>query len=332
MADVLRVGYNAIGEAVQGRDPIDYILNQQKLLDATDIAQGVLSLNQIAGTGLVLVDLFREGLTERGIRGIYDVMGQWLGRFTVPAGTLRDAYAAWQTFTQEIANPDAPVYAPPEMIARETEVTTPGLRALAPMFANVPGTLRELPERVSPIRAAPLMSAAPLTRQLTGLTYVYSTPVEQEFRRLHVTRRDFAPRTGDPDTDRMVTTIMGPIVEARLVNLLQSPFYTNLSPELQRAWLFGSRAAGKELIPYGGEIGRIRKQAIDIVFAALPALEIADRLRATEALMKTRLAESGHLGPLEEMVARTRRTLLKPAQQQLRHTVLKRLSEVLHED
>jgi len=216
--------YLFFGEAlkIMGEAGADSIRNGTDLLQALkthgkmtvqDVAQGLLSINRIAGTGLVAVDLIRSGAMERKLDLLRDFLAQYLGGFSVPLRTLKDALAGGS---------------PEEATMRDVRGTL-----LGPAKANVPILSQELPPRPSPLRADIPQVETPWLRQTTGLSLRTKTPVEAEVDRLGIEFPTIAPRTGDPEADRLIAGKMGILSERIVTRILQGPQYQAL-PDPQK--------------------------------------------------------------------------------------------------
>jgi hypothetical protein len=206
--------------------------------------QGLTSISRIAGTGLVAVDVLRAQSAEERQRIVADLVGQYVGGFTVPFRTAKDFIAG--TFDED------------EAAFRETrepvELPVPGLGAVesiaAPAMANIPGLSQRLPEVFSPLRSGRLTAAAPdLTAQLPftgtdipatiakqfGLTAQRDmNPLELAVAQLKIPSNRIRARTGIGAFDRLVAQAMAPVAEAQLIPLVQSPEFQQKDPLMQK--------------------------------------------------------------------------------------------------
>ncbi len=194
-------------------------------LTSKDVALGVLSSNLRAGAGLFVVDSMIEGLIgigneEKALDAIKGIAGEVLSGFLVPVQQLRDVFAdldKWLGSGQEA-------------VLRDTR----DARFLGPFATKIPGAARSFPEVESPTRAAPPRRVMPTVRQITGLGFNEpKNPAERELDRLGFTRGEILPSTGVPEADRLIAKHMGPLVEAAVVPLVQTPYYQEFSNEVK---------------------------------------------------------------------------------------------------
>lgn len=243
-----------------------------------DLMQGLLSINRIAGTGLVAVDLIRSGSMDRSAQLVSDVLSQYVGGFTVPFGTLKDV----------LAHVD-----PGEAVLRDTR-TDQFRVAMGPInlsgayaMRNVPYLSQRLPAAVSPFRSGALTSEYPLVRQLTGLAPRTKRPVESEVDRLAIESARVLPSSGIPEWDRLRAQAMGPVVEKTLPAYIALPIYQRLSPTKQRYFV-------------DQMLSTIRRGVSRDLVQVRPDLALRVRLRGLDGDVKSLFAERGvdlnHLG------------------------------------
>jgi hypothetical protein len=176
----------------------------------------------------VAVDLIREGNFDSKKKLMMDIIGQYIGSFTVPFRTFADALAHF--------DPEQAAY-------REQREPMPvGLGGkqvgmpLAPFFANLPELSKVLPKRPSPLRAGESKAEYPLTRQLTGQSLRTMNPIEQEVERLSIPWSSINPAGGIPELGREYARRMGPIVEKLGSAFVEAPGYKRLNPDWKR-WM-----------------------------------------------------------------------------------------------
>lgn len=191
---------------------------EKTTLTPTDYLQGIVSINRIAGTGLVLVDLLRTENPFKLKQTIKDFAGQLLGGFSVPARTWTDLIGGVNL---------------EERIAR-----TPRLNPLTgPFLQNIPGALRQLPKAHSIFREKPFEREQTILRQTTGLTIKTKSPIEKEVSRLGMSFGDLAPSTGDRKLDLEATKIMGKMTEKPLNKFVKGEEYKDMSDFMKAAIL-----------------------------------------------------------------------------------------------
>ena len=188
-------------------------------LTGNDIAQGLLSTNMRAGTGLYLLDnalnLMSQTADEKKLatKGA-ELSGDFLSGFLTPLSTFRDAY---DQITEGVS------------ITRDTRQ-----EFLGPLKSRIPGVSQTLPEAEIPTRAGPIVTIDPALRQITGVTtHGPKNPVEKELERLGFDRRAVLATTGDREVDRKYAEMMGIAVEGALSPVVETAGYKRL-PDAMR--------------------------------------------------------------------------------------------------
>jgi|DEB0MinimDraft_6_1074348.scaffolds.fasta_scaffold03096_4 hypothetical protein len=210
-------------------------------LDAKDIMQGLTGAQFRGGTGLAIADnLINEisgiddenKITNAVTRYVSDV----LGGFLTPLRMFNDFVDTKQKFRAPAleAKQDLP-YISFEDIGQQLK-------------RNIPGLQQTLPEMESPTRAAtpgrPETVRIPFTdievpgsvaRQLTGITVGEAkNPVEKEFDRLGLKRKDILPYTGERSADETMAKYLGPIVETIMTPIVSSEKYQKYGNRMKR--------------------------------------------------------------------------------------------------
>ena len=183
--------------------------------DAKDIAQGLSGAQFRGGTGLALVDNIindvsgvdsTDKISKSMARYVTDVLGGYLTPFRM---------------IKDFVEPDQ-TYRTPEVTG---EIGTDIARGLARNIPYLEKAL-EFPESEIPTRAGGIERFAPASRQLLGASITLpKNPAEAEFDRLGLKRRDILPYTGDTNADQLISKYMGPLVEDKISQLVQSPRY-----------------------------------------------------------------------------------------------------------
>jgi len=213
-------------------------------LTAHDVATGILSTQMRAGTGAFILDSMFEGIagldvSEKGVRALRNLAGNWLSGFTVPFNTVSDFLAEFDDAQR--------------IIRSGQEGPNVGPVNLGPVARSLPGVSQSMPAAQSPLREDPLRREAPLVRQLTGLSInAPKNPVEAELDRLGVERKEYFPSLGDPMADRLLAVHMGMAVERYLPQLVESAEYKDMPTPVQAFVLLESlkqvRGAAKEAL------------------------------------------------------------------------------------
>ncbi|HXG15042.1 MAG TPA: hypothetical protein VNK50_02285, partial [Calidithermus sp.] len=195
---------------------------QLNTLGLKDVAQGVLSVNVRAGTGLWLVDKALDQLAAvSDARDVARLGGQLAGEavagFLTPLQQVGDLLAEFDARLRVLRD-------------TRTEPFLGPIKARLPFerLGPIPGALT-LPEAELPTREGPLLREQPFGRQVTGLSLqAPKTPLERELDRLGFTRPEILPSTGDPEADRLIAQKMGPIAERLLGRVVQAPGFQRL--------------------------------------------------------------------------------------------------------
>jgi hypothetical protein len=219
--------YLAFGEMLKG---------EKSTMTAGDMIQAFIGINRIAGTGLALLDVFKEqiggrktgeAMSDTTKRVMADVVAQFVGGYTVPLKTIKDALGAID---------------PSQATLQSTKVDLESGGAktmLRPALSNVPygNKVNDIPgmegtvvPSTSITRTDKIRAENPLSRQLTGISLQTRTPLEQEIDKLAID--NLSPRTGTPEVDRLM---MREIAQAGFVDegneLIESEYYKFLDPQ-----------------------------------------------------------------------------------------------------
>lgn len=189
-------------------------------LSGSDIAQGLLSTNMRAGTGLYLLDnavtLMSKSANDKKLstKGA-ELTGDFLAGFFTPLNVMRDAY---DQFTDG------------QSVMRDTRSES----FLGPIKNRIPVVSQTLPEAELPTREGPKISKDPLLRQATGL--FISGPknaFEVELDRLGFERSEILPNTGDHELDVKYARAMGAVAQRFLVPLADSDKFQSLDDSVK---------------------------------------------------------------------------------------------------
>ena len=206
------------------------VMQNPERLRGQDFLQGIVSINRIAGTGLVLVDVLRSDSFENSARLLKEFAGNWWGAFSVPFRTISDALGQ---------------FIPEEATSRSTREAP----LTAPFISAIPGLSRKLPPAPRLTRPEPYMREMPLLRQFTGLTVKTKTPFESEIDRLNV--RHLFPRTGDKTLDRLLVEEIGKEFGDLGESLMQTQAYQNASDEERKQMIKDTLSLKKKEIKSG---------------------------------------------------------------------------------
>jgi len=174
-------------------------------LKAADWATALVSINRIAGTGLMMVDALRAKDADTMLGTLAKFGGIYTSGFTTPIRQVSDVYSA---FDKEGAK------------YRDTRGDTVAENLLLPMLANIPVLNQRLPVGKSAIHPGELKPMdfkvfgmnipGSLARQISGITARRKNFIEQEVDKLDIPYSKLQPTpTGSKKIDRYLKGIMG---------------------------------------------------------------------------------------------------------------------------
>jgi hypothetical protein len=184
-----------------------------------------------------------EGIQQRAASAVFTTIGQFLGRFTVPAQIAKDIIGQ---FSPEEAKARIPQESTPEH---------PNLPQLLyePALAHIPGASRYVPEKVSPFTGQPITGVNTGLRQLAGLTERDRNRFEDELNRTGTSYGTLAPRQiGDRNFDNAVAEHYAEILRTTIKpQLLDNARYANpkTDPDVKRE-LISKYIGGAKLKAY----------------------------------------------------------------------------------
>jgi len=211
----------------------------------SDIAQMAIGLNRMAGSGLVIADLVRPGMTTEGASKIIKrFLGELIGSFTVPFRQFKDfadAIPPEETVFRDSTRD--PILAPyMEKLPIFDSIITE--RITAPTLKNIPFISQKMEERIIPTRVSKakqprinvfgLEIPASVFRQLTGFTIFEKNIIEQELDKINFPRFTIRARTGIPEADNELARIMIPSVFNNIPKLIKTFSYKSLTVSQKR--------------------------------------------------------------------------------------------------
>ena len=198
------------------------------------------------GTGLYFVDqvinLITDPMTHAKWNKVYDFVGKIANQYMTPFKTYINLYEGGKSFFEG----DAVKAAKDTRTAPlEYETTIEGVKgAIAKNFKSI-FNRDELPDYTSSTHAVfdaetnkwvarPLRNENPLLTEFTGLTVKQpKNAAEKEMDRLNISYREIFKTTGIPFLDRMYKNIFAQKIHFGLSTMVQTPGYTNLTPNAQ---------------------------------------------------------------------------------------------------
>jgi hypothetical protein len=207
-----------------------------------DFVEGMLSMNRLAGTAASVLGWLQGDANDPRVSDkIERIAGEWVGGFTVPFRTFKDALAI--TGDQD------------EATFRDTREDSP---LLAATKQNLPGVGSQAPARPSITTGEPIRSDSPILSGVFGLNVRSINAVEAEMNTLGIKPSDqnVAPRTGVPKADRELYRRVGKLVAAYGPRIVATEAYQAKSPAERIIFWTGD---GTPRNP--GFFGRMRKLA-----------------------------------------------------------------------
>jgi len=224
-------------------------------LELSDWAKGLVGVNRVAGTGLVLTDALQSGTVEQKRDMFFRFIGEYVGSYGTPLRNLKSTIESTGTTPE----------AEEERVIR----TRREVPLIDPFLSNIPGISQALPESRSIWQGGRLSSEFPATRQFSGLSVRRKNLAEQEAERLGLSLQRLSGGSGIPAWDRAVAGALGPLVEQALPQVIASEGYDRQSPDVKR-------------FVYVQLVHRLRQQAIKAATAEQPRLAAQARLKGLD--------------------------------------------------
>jgi hypothetical protein len=191
-----------------------------------DFGEAAIGLNRISGTGLVLTDLLRTTRIQSAKTLLKRYVGQLIGSYATPGRMVKQIIGGVKQQGGFFYYPDVGATdVPAEAVMRDVYQDP----LTAPFMENLPVISELLPEAVSPEQATRLYGKKLVERQLLGITTKTKAWVQEEREKLGVRWTATYPNTGNPEADREISRIMGPMVE-KIVPKLKTGPYSKLGP------------------------------------------------------------------------------------------------------
>jgi len=190
-------------------------------LRTQDVAQGVLSTQMRAGTGLYILDTTMQNFLGSGAdsakleQRLKELSGTYAAGFLTPLAQIRDIY---DEITQGFQ-------------------TAKDIRQepfLGPLKRQLPGVSQTLPDQTFPTRKGPMVNPRPSVKQFTGLLYSEpKRPIEKELDRLGFGYQEILAATGDRALDRQYREVMGKVMERVGSQIINSDGYKNANDRMK---------------------------------------------------------------------------------------------------
>ena len=219
-------------------------------------AAAFLSMSPAAGLTSSLIDLVlgrwegtpREGIVQKASGVLLGVIGQFLGRFSVPAQMPKDVIGQ---FSEE----EAKARIPQETTVENPHITAP---AYEPFLSHIPFASRAIPEKVSPLTGEPMRAVNPILRVTAGLTERERNRFDAEINRTGISYAAMVPRQiGDREIDNVVAKKFAEVLADKIgPKLLDNEKYLSATPDVQRTFIskYIGRAKLKAYVEAGKEL------------------------------------------------------------------------------
>ena len=217
------------------------VMQRPERLTFQDFVEASIGMSRLAGTPLILSDLFRGKEAWQNWNTVQKFAGAIMGGFSTPLRTVRDMVE----FDM----------APEDAILRDTRQDP----ILGPFLNSLPIFNRDLPIKYSPLRAGKLVLTkpdhkfnwmgreynltSPMLRQLTGISENVKSDLQRRVDILQLDQSKIFPRTGNAQADNLVAKAQGYFMARITPGLL--PQLDRMTPALQRMVLARTFAASK---------------------------------------------------------------------------------------
>jgi hypothetical protein len=219
VADALDFTAQAGGQVLDGKGLKQAMLESGRYT-TQDIVQGFLGMNRIAGTGLIFTDMLTQGSLDRKLDMLAEFTSQYIGGFTVPVRTLKDAV---NTFSEE-----------------EGKLRDVRDDLLGPAKSNIPFVSQTLPEKPSPIEPGIPVTEHPALRQLTGISAKTPNVVGREMDKLGIEFATVRSMTGNSELDREIDKVTGDKVSAVIKPFIESEGFQHIKQDSVKRFVLES--------------------------------------------------------------------------------------------
>lgn len=173
----------------------EVMLNGGENIRGSDWALAAIGINRVAGTGLALLDLIDNKITEKNAKNIVNgIVSSYIGGFTVPFVTIKDIIGNFRLEERTIKE------------TREVPI-------IGGAIGNIPGLNELLPTKFSLFEDKPLQREQTLLRQLTGLTIITKSFIQKELDRMGKDIGDLVPKTGNLEANRIISKQVGVVLD-----------------------------------------------------------------------------------------------------------------------
>lgn len=207
------------------------------------LAEATIGSTFRTGAGLQLLDSLLNDDILSGEKNVLEIVGNVLGRYTIPGGVAKDLYSQFDPQSRLIPATNTGEEEP--WFDYVYKVATRNLPDVP--LASWSGdtiTTRDYDEpAVSPFQTGPLKAVNPIEKQLFGFSTVRKNTLQKEMARLGMMYTDLYRRPGDDRIDfytRQELSRRGPRsynLERTLATLINSPSYKEAGPAMQRKLL-----------------------------------------------------------------------------------------------
>mgnify|MGYP003644391655 FL=1 len=230
VADIMYRMYND-----KAKIPENYIKYYSKAL-----AEATIGSTFRTGAGLQLMDSLLNDDILSGEKDVLKIVGNVLGRYTIPGGVAKDLYSQFDPQSRLIPATNTGEEEPWwDFVYKVATRNLPDLPLAS--WSNNTISNRDYDEpAVSPFQTGPLKSINPIEKQLFGFTTIRKNKLQKEMSRLGMMYNDLYRRPGDDRIDfytRQELSRGGKSsynLEKNLTILIDSPDYKKAGPAMQK--------------------------------------------------------------------------------------------------
>ena len=230
VADIIYRSYNS-----KAKIPENYLKYYSKAL-----AEATIGSTFRTGAGLQLLDSALNDGILNGEKNMLEIVGNVLGRYTIPGGVAKDLYSQFDPQSRLIPATNTGEEEPwLDYIYKVATRNLPDL-PLASWSDNAISNRDYDEPAVSPFQTGPLKAINPIEKQLFGFTTIRKNKLQKEMSRLGMMYTDLYRRPGDDRIDfytRQELSRRGPKsynLERNLTILINSPDYKKAGPAMQK--------------------------------------------------------------------------------------------------
>tara|TARA_R100000234_G_scaffold55367_1_gene33240 strand:+ start:1535 stop:4699 length:3165 start_codon:yes stop_codon:yes gene_type:complete len=227
------------------------------------LLQATLGSTFRTGMGIAMLDkVFEDGIKAGNTKTVAEGLGGFLGRWTIPAGLVKDVYGQFDPRSRDIpatSTGDENFF---DFMYKKATRNLPDF-PLASWSADMITTEDYDTPAVSPLKSGTLRAVNPIEKQLFGATTIRKSRVMKEMSRLGMSYTDMYKRNKDDKIDfytRLELSRAGSPnnLDEKLRAIINSDEYKNSSPAFQQQML---ERAGSTIKTKAEQVAKLRIQA-----------------------------------------------------------------------